>query len=223
MKKILFTLFPLLLSACGQNIEGTYSNNVTGVAEQKVSWIFNSDGTAELAIGSTKLPAVAPFEVSGNKVTVEGREGDIIFTILDDGSLVAEGMKYTKETTTLKHEQTSAKDAAAASQANEDEATADQKVAFSPSFDCERASIGSERLICSDRGLAALDVEMMSVYERLADGNPDKKALLDEQISWMKNKRDTCSTTECMADAYRSRIEEMEVTAQYLSKPAEFR
>lgn len=100
---------------------------------------------------------------------------------------------------------------------------ADQQAVFSPSFDCAKASTGAERLICSNQELATLDVEMMSTYKRLADGNPDKNTLKKEQNDWMKNERNTCSTSDCMAKAYRSRIEDMERTAQYLSKPAEFR
>lgn len=92
-----------------------------------------------------------------------------------------------------------------------------------PSFDCAKASTDAERLICSSQGLATLDAEMMEAYKRLADGYPDMNALKKEQSDWRRNKRDTCATSECMANAYRSRTEDLEVKAQYLSKPAEFR
>lgn len=232
IKKILFVLFPLLLTACGQKIEGTYSNNMTGVAEQKISWTFHPDKTAQLSIGSTQIPAVMPFEVNGNKITVQGNEkGDIIFTILDDGSLVTEGLKYTKETA-QKPEQTSAQQppqagtvasSATATEKSPPVSSPAPQMTATPSFDCAKASSSAEKLICSNEELASLDVEMMSAYKQLADGNPDKNALKKEQINWIKSKRDACTTVACMADAYHGRINEMEAAAQYLSKPAEFR
>lgn len=100
--------------------------------------------------------------------------------------------------------------------------TPDDQVTFSPSFDCTKASTGAERLICSNQELAALDVDMMAAYKRLANNHPDKDALKREQNDWMKDQRNTCSTSDCMVIAYRSRIEDMESATQHLSKPAEF-
>lgn len=98
MTKILAVLLALLVSACGSSkLDATYSNNMTGIAEQKVSFIFKPDGTARMSVGSTTLPMEMPYEVSGNKIKVAGQKGDLVFTILENGDLVGEGMRLKKE------------------------------------------------------------------------------------------------------------------------------
>lgn len=97
---------------------------------------------------------------------------------------------------------------------------------FSPSFDCLKASTGPERLICSHRELAVLDVELMQVYQQLYSDYPsktEKDSLRKEQNEWRTSKRDACATTDCIAQAYAERIEDLHLIRQYLSKPAEFR
>lgn len=94
---------------------------------------------------------------------------------------------------------------------------------FAPSFDCTKASTGLERLICSHQELAALDVELMRVYKQYLDTTKDKNGLKKEQSEWRKNERDACSTVDCVAKAYRSRIDDLESESRYLAKPAEFR
>jgi uncharacterized protein YecT (DUF1311 family) len=94
---------------------------------------------------------------------------------------------------------------------------------FAPSYDCQKASTGSERLICSSRELSALDVELSQAYGRRLDDATDKISLKTDQVKWRKNVRDACSTGECMAKAYRERIDDFVAQSQYLSKPAQFR
>lgn len=98
MNKILFVLLAFLLSACGSKLEGTYSNNMTGVAEQKMSFTFKPDGTARMSIGSSELPMEIPYEVSGNTIKLSGAQGVQIITILDDGDLIMNGLRLKKET-----------------------------------------------------------------------------------------------------------------------------
>ncbi len=97
IKKILFVFLTLLLSACGSKLDGTYSNNITGVAEQKMSLTFKPDGTASMSIGSTTIPLEIPYEVNGSKITMSGVEGDQIITILDNGDLLMNGLRLKKE------------------------------------------------------------------------------------------------------------------------------
>jgi len=97
IKKILFVFLTLLLFACGSKLDGTYSNNMTGVAEQKMSFTFKPDGTASMSIGSSAIPLEMPYEVNGNKIKMEGQNGDIIFTVLDDGDLLMNGLRLKKE------------------------------------------------------------------------------------------------------------------------------
>lgn len=80
---------------------------------------------------------------------------------------------------------------------------------FAPSFDCVNVSTGSERLICSDRELSKLDIELNSTYSNAREKSLDKKKLKSEQIGWVKTSRNACSERSCMVTAYQQRIEEL--------------
>jgi uncharacterized protein YecT (DUF1311 family) len=77
-------------------LDATYYNNMTGVAEQRLSFKFNPDGTVRMSIGSSTIPLEMPYEVNGNKITVEGQNGDTVFTVMDNGDLLAGGLRYIK-------------------------------------------------------------------------------------------------------------------------------
>lgn len=69
-----------LLSACGSKLSGEYADK-TGA----VSYTFeSSDKVLMSAIG---IETEGRYEVDGNKVKVESNGQNIIFTILEDGSL----------------------------------------------------------------------------------------------------------------------------------------
>jgi uncharacterized protein YecT (DUF1311 family) len=82
---------------------------------------------------------------------------------------------------------------------------------FTPSFDCTKASNGAERLICNDRELSRLDVELNVIYQRYYQNidAKDKKSLKANQVEWMTLKRNACSDVPCMVEAYKERINEM--------------
>lgn len=92
-----------------------------------------------------------------------------------------------------------------------------------PSFSCAKASSHSEKLICSDAEMAAMDSRLADGYRRLLSLTDDPAGLKREQANWLKATRNACRTADCMKSAYRERIDDLETTAQYLSKPAEFR
>lgn len=98
-----------------------------------------------------------------------------------------------------------------------------QTVDFAPSFDCAKASSGSERLICSNQKLSELDVELMQAYKQLLSISSDKDSLRKEQNAWRRKDRDSCSAADCMTRVYQARIDELNASTRYLSKPAEFR
>ncbi|WP_165489487.1 lysozyme inhibitor LprI family protein [Paraburkholderia hospita] len=100
--------------------------------------------------------------------------------------------------------------------------TATVPTTFSPSFDCAKVSTGPERLVCSSQQLATLDVELAQAYKRNMGLTDDKSALKSEQIEWRKKERDACTTVDCMAQAYRSRIDDLDAVSSHLSKPKEF-
>jgi len=80
---------------------------------------------------------------------------------------------------------------------------------FAPSFDCNKASTGPERLICSNRELADADVKMAQAYRAASNTSADKDALKAAQASWRKEQRDACSDVTCMLGAYQNRLREL--------------
>ncbi len=77
---------------------------------------------------------------------------------------------------------------------------------FSPSFDCTMASNDPERLICSDRDLAKLDVQLGQSYSKAVGSAADKKKMQLDQLDWLKRERNACSDKPCMAGAIEQRI-----------------
>lgn len=88
------------------------------------------------------------------------------------------------------------------------QATSPQDMQFSPSFDCQRASNGAERLICSNRELAAADVRLAQVYRELMGSGVDRDSLRRDQNEWRRNVRDVCFDANCMLAAYSRRLKE---------------
>lgn len=81
--------------------------------------------------------------------------------------------------------------------------------AFAPSFDCAKASTGPERLICSDRELSKLDVDLSQTYSKARETSADKNKLKSEQLEWFKRSRNACSDKSCMENAYKQRISDL--------------
>jgi len=80
---------------------------------------------------------------------------------------------------------------------------------FAPSFDCSKASNGQERLICNDRDLAKLDVDLHQAYTKAREAAPDKAALLATQRDWIQHSVRACSDKNCLVTTYVSRIQEL--------------
>lgn len=74
------------------------------------------------------------------------------------------------------------------------------------SFDCAKARSAQEKMICSDRDLARLDVDLSAAYRKAREAATDAKALQTEQLQWLKSTREACSDKACLADAYKSRM-----------------
>ena len=79
-----------------------------------------------------------------------------------------------------------------------------------PSFDCAKASMDSEKLICSDRELSALDVRLANTYARIRNAASDKNALQKSQFDWIKNHQRICRDKACMVEAYHQRLRQLE-------------
>ena len=88
MKRVvLLTLGLLLLSACGQKLEGTtYSDEGPIFGKDRVYMFkFGPGGKVERSIGSDK--AELKYEVNGDKVKIFNPQWAMIFTLREDGSL----------------------------------------------------------------------------------------------------------------------------------------
>lgn len=74
------------------------------------------------------------------------------------------------------------------------------------SFDCSKASIDVESIICGNRELSALDGELNNLYHHLSGTSLDKKSMRQEQRRWLKNVRNVCHDIDCLKTAYKARI-----------------
>lgn len=81
---------------------------------------------------------------------------------------------------------------------------------FGPSFDCRRATALSNRLICDDPALAALDNRLARAFRaRIAGVDlPTARAIDAEQTSFI-NERIACTTRGCIERVYRARLAQL--------------
>jgi uncharacterized protein YecT (DUF1311 family) len=79
---------------------------------------------------------------------------------------------------------------------------------FAPSFDCSKASNKVEKLICADRDLSRLDVELSKAYQAARDASTDKDQLKKDQISWVKLSR-TCEDKACLQSSLEMRLKQL--------------
>lgn len=79
-----------------------------------------------------------------------------------------------------------------------------------PSYSCASARTRGEAMVCSDRGLAALDRNMASEYgQAFAVATPDQRDLLKQTARRFYAYRDRCPDSQCIAAAYNDRIREI--------------
>ncbi|MES2826479.1 MAG: lysozyme inhibitor LprI family protein [Pseudomonadota bacterium] len=74
------------------------------------------------------------------------------------------------------------------------------------SFDCAKASTATEKLICSDAKISALDEQLNAAYKAAIETATDKDAFKAQQRDWLKQKRNVCEDVDCLAKTYQSRI-----------------
>ncbi len=73
-----------------------------------------------------------------------------------------------------------------------------------PSFSCAGATNTAEKIICGDRQLALMDVEVASLYKRARANAVDPAPLADEQSAWTYQ-RNECTNVECLRESYAQR------------------
>lgn len=82
---------------------------------------------------------------------------------------------------------------------------------WAPSFDCTKASTPIERAICSDPLLGQLDGALSENYKYMLAsdiGDGARNDLRATQKKWIAE-RNKCTSNQCVADAYRKRIDEV--------------
>ena len=80
-------------------------------------------------------------------------------------------------------------------------------VTFAAGFDCAKAGSVVEKLVCSDNELSKADEALPAIYSRALAGSAKPAEFRKEEIDWIRTKRDSCLNRECLADAYKKRIE----------------
>lgn len=91
-KHIALIATALLVSACGQKLNGTYTD-----AGKNAKFTFES-GDKVLVGGGFGPEIEVAYELDGNKVKLTSPEGTQVFTLNDDGSIQGPmGMKLKKE------------------------------------------------------------------------------------------------------------------------------
>ena len=85
------------------------------------------------------------------------------------------------------------------------------ETSWSPSFNCAKASTGSERLICSSKEISEADVQLNQAYKTAINNSTNVNELKNSQRTWRKTIRDACSNIDCMLNAYQIRINEIKI------------
>lgn len=73
------------------------------------------------------------------------------------------------------------------------------------SFNCQKAKTFTEKAICQDPELSALDDELNTLYNDAEVASKNPKALKKQEEKWLAT-RDACQTNGCVKKAYQKRI-----------------
>lgn len=76
------------------------------------------------------------------------------------------------------------------------------------SFDCAKAQIKVEHMVCDNSEISRLDDDMNKAYRQSQVQRKNKLNLAKQQKKWLKE-RNVCSDVDCLEMTYRSRIDEL--------------
>jgi uncharacterized protein len=88
-------------------------------------------------------------------------------------------------------------------------------LAHAASFRCPHNASASERLVCGDPELSALDDKLAALYRSAVEATPDTTALEADRISQWQWRQHNCKDKACVADWYDRRIAELEGDLQH--------
>lgn len=77
-------------------------------------------------------------------------------------------------------------------------------------FNCSKATTSVEKTLCADPRLSKLDDELTANYHAAMGKTIDASALRASQRSWLKQRRDACTTRDCLIGVYRDRLQQLE-------------
>ena len=109
-------------------------------------------------------------------------------------------------------------------------ASSPSPAAAKPSFDCQYARSATEKLLCSDAQLAAIDVQMVAAHDeilaRLPSG-PQQTAFQQQHLEWFKEYSRSCNALagadnaihDCVLNHLTQRATELRSQVQRLSAP----
>lgn len=78
------------------------------------------------------------------------------------------------------------------------------------SFDCKMARNSIEIMICSDPAIAELDKRLDTAYKSAFSKSKNPLDIKRAQIYWIKNVARPCQNKQCLEEAYKSRISELD-------------
>ena len=88
------------------------------------------------------------------------------------------------------------------------------------SFDCAKAKTKIDKLVCGDPKLSEADEKLNALYNDVLAKSPVPEDTKQQQLEWVKERR-TCKSTDCLQQAYTSRISDLEKQLEKLPfKPA---
>ena len=87
-------------------------------------------------------------------------------------------------------------------------------ISFAASFDCDKTTTPTEKAICADSQLSALDDQLLQSYKNALAHTSDPNALTAAQRSWLSQKRNTCrGDITCLQQAYTARLTVLDALA----------
>lgn len=78
----------------------------------------------------------------------------------------------------------------------------DVKQAFSPSFDCSKAGLPTEKTICLDWKLSGMDFQVAELWQELSADKDEKQ----RQISWVRSRNSCGFNANCIRSSYAARL-----------------